>query len=66
MDVIGNYAQGIVVTGTYLSPSQWVQLVASAGGTIDKLVWPFEVHDLPWRLVTRSEYQFLARVRRPA
>ncbi len=64
MDVIGNYAQGIVVTGTYLSPSQWVQLVAAAGGTLDKLVWPFDVHDFPWRLVTRSEYQFLARVRR--
>jgi len=62
MDMLGNYSTGVLVRGTYLSPPQWVDLVASAGGTVDKLVWPFEVHALPWRLVTRSEYQFLMRV----
>jgi 2-polyprenyl-3-methyl-5-hydroxy-6-metoxy-1,4-benzoquinol methylase len=62
MDVIGNYAQGILVTGNYLSPTEWVDLIGLAGGTIDKLVWPFRVHDLPFRLVTRSEYQFVARI----
>jgi hypothetical protein len=62
MDLLGNYSTDVFVRGTYLSPPQWVELVVAAGGTVDKLVWPFEVHALPWRLVTRSEYQFLMRV----
>jgi 2-polyprenyl-3-methyl-5-hydroxy-6-metoxy-1,4-benzoquinol methylase len=62
MDMLGNYSTGVLVRGTYLSPSQWVDLVADAGGVLDKLVWPFDVHALPWRLVTRSEYQFVMRV----
>jgi SAM-dependent methyltransferase len=64
MDVFGNYAPGITVRGHYLSPPEWVDLVASAGGKVDKLLWPFRVHDLPWTLVARSEYQFLMRVLR--
>lgn len=64
MDVVGNYAQGILVTGRYLSSPEWMQLVADAGGAVDRLTWPFVVHDLPWRWVARSEYQFLMRVRR--
>jgi 2-polyprenyl-3-methyl-5-hydroxy-6-metoxy-1,4-benzoquinol methylase len=62
MDIIGNCAQGIAVTGNYLSPPEWVDLFAKAGGTADKLLWPFDVHSLPFRLITRSEYQFVARV----
>jgi len=62
MDMLGNYSTGVLVRGTYLSPPQWVDLVTAAGGKVDKLVWPFEVHGLPWRIVTRSEYQFLMRV----
>jgi 2-polyprenyl-3-methyl-5-hydroxy-6-metoxy-1,4-benzoquinol methylase len=62
MDVVGNYAQGIFVRGTYLSPAQWVTLARGSGATIDTLVWPFEVHSLPWRAVTRSELQFVARL----
>lgn len=62
MDVIGNYAQGIVVTGKYLSPPEWVDLFARAGAKVDRLLWPFEVHSLPFRIVTRSEYQFVARL----
>jgi SAM-dependent methyltransferase len=65
MDMLGNYSTGVLVRGTYLSPPEWVDLVASAGGRIDKLVWPFVVHSLPWRIVTRSEYQFLMRVVAP-
>jgi 2-polyprenyl-3-methyl-5-hydroxy-6-metoxy-1,4-benzoquinol methylase len=64
MDVIGNYAQGIFVRGTYFSPSTWIDLVSASGGAVDELLWPFEVHSLPWRVVTRSELQFVARVRR--
>lgn len=62
MDVLGNYSTGVLVRGKYLSPPEWVDLVARAGGAIDKLVWPFDVHSLPVRLVTRSEYQFVMRV----
>lgn len=63
MDWVGNVADGVHVTGEYLSPSEWVDLVATAGGRFDRLLWPFVVHALPWRLVARSEYQFVARVR---
>jgi SAM-dependent methyltransferase len=65
MDIFGNYAAGVLVRGHYLTPPQWIELVTSAGGAIDRVLWPFEVHDLPWRLVAKSEYQFLMRVRRP-
>ncbi len=64
MDAFGNYASGVFVRGNYLSAPEWIDLITRSGGTVDKLVWPFLIHDLPWRLVTRSEYQFLARVRR--
>ncbi|WP_394844311.1 methyltransferase domain-containing protein [Pendulispora brunnea] len=63
MDIVGNYAAGVLVRGKYLSPPEWVALIAKAQGRVDELVWPFEVHSLPWRIVTRSEYQFLMRVR---
>ena len=38
-------------------------LVSWVGGRIDEVVWPFRIHDMPWRLVAKSEYQFLMRVR---
>ncbi|MFO0667282.1 MAG: methyltransferase domain-containing protein [Polyangiaceae bacterium] len=66
MDVVGNYAQGIFVRGTYFSPAEWIQMTNEAGGTVDSLQWPFEVHNLPWRVVTRSEFQFVARLRHRA
>jgi SAM-dependent methyltransferase len=62
MDILGNYSTGVLVRGTYLSPPQWIRLVAAAGGVVDELVWPFDVHTLPLRLLTKSEYQFLMRV----
>ncbi len=62
MDMFGNMHFGVKVRGNYLSPSQWVDLVAQSGGTIDKLVWPFKIHAAPITLVARSEYQFLMRV----
>ena len=66
MDVFGNYAAGVIVRGHYLTPAQWIELVTSSGGAIDKVLWPFEVHDLPWRLVFKSEYQFVMRVKKHA
>ena len=64
MDIFGNYAAGVLVRGHYLTPPQWMELVTSSGGVIEKLRWPFEIHDLPWRLVAKSDYQFLMRVKR--
>jgi SAM-dependent methyltransferase len=62
MDMLGNYSTDVHVRGTYLSPPEWIDLVTAAGGRVDRLLWPFEVHSLPWRIVTKSEYQFLMRV----
>jgi SAM-dependent methyltransferase len=63
MDVFGNYKAGVLVRGNYLTPPGWIDLVARAGATIDRLVWPLQIHDLPIRLIARSEYQFAMRVR---
>lgn len=62
MDVVGNAAPGVHVRGTYLSPVEWVALVHEAAGQLTRLTWPLVIHDLPLRLVTRSELQFAARV----
>jgi SAM-dependent methyltransferase len=62
MDIVGNYAQGIDVRGKYLSPPEWIDLVQRCGGSVEKLDWPLRIHSLPFRLVARSEYQFVARV----
>ena len=64
MDVIGNYKAGVLVRGTYLRTTEWIELIAKAGGAIDRLTWPLAIHALPWRIVTRSEYQFAMRVRK--
>ena len=64
MDIFGNYAAGVLVRGHYLTPPQWIELVTESGGVIEQLRWPFEIHELPWRLVARSDYQFLMRVKR--
>jgi len=62
MDIIGNFAPGVPVPAKYLSPPEWVSLITEVGGTIQTLVWPLEIHALPWRSIARSEYQFLMRV----
>jgi SAM-dependent methyltransferase len=63
MDIVGNYKAGVLVRGKYLSPPDWIDLVVNAGGVVDRMKWPLEIHDLPWRIITRSEYQFVMRVR---
>jgi len=62
MDLVGNLESGVGTRGSYRTFGQWEQLVGAAGGTIDQRVWPMCVHDLPWRIVARSEYQLLLRV----
>jgi hypothetical protein len=66
MDVVGNAGPGVHVEGKYLDPAEWVALVREAGGRITGLDWPLKIHDLPFRLVTRSELQFAARIERTA
>lgn len=62
MDVVGNRSQGVLVRGTYFTPSEWLELVDHAGGVVKAQIWPLDVHSFPIRLVTRSELQFAARI----
>ena len=62
MDEAGNAASGVKVRGHYLERSQWDALLGRAGGRFRALRWPLVIHDLPWRIVTRSELQFAAFV----
>jgi SAM-dependent methyltransferase len=62
MDHAGNAAPGVTVRGEYLSLPDWHDRITAAGGRISSLRWPVLIHDLPWRLITRSEYQFTALV----
>lgn len=66
MDVVGNAASGVQVRGSYLSPGEWITLIDQASGRLTGLCWPLVIHDLPFRLVTRSELQFAARVEHAA
>jgi SAM-dependent methyltransferase len=62
MDVIGNASTAVDVRGTYFAPGEWVELVTKAGGRFTRLEWPLQIHDWPFRLVTRDQLQFAARV----
>lgn len=64
MDLVGNAAPGVHVTGTYFSPADFVALVEGAGGRITGLTWPLRIHDLPFRLITQDRLQFAARIER--
>lgn len=62
MDRVGNAAPGVLVRGTYFSPSEWVEMITSCGGRFAKIAWPLQIHDYPFRFVTRDELQFAARI----
>lgn len=62
-DVIGNRATGVLVRGTYLSPSAWRALFADVGAELETLRWPLDVHPPLLRALSRSELQFAARLR---
>jgi hypothetical protein len=62
MDQIGNAAPGVDVRGTYWSPGEWVEMVTACGGRFAQLDWPLRIHDYPFRLITRDELQFAARI----
>jgi SAM-dependent methyltransferase len=62
MDVIGNARPAVEVRGTYFAPGEWVELVTKAGGRFTRLEWPLQIHDYPFRLVTRDQLQFAARI----
>jgi SAM-dependent methyltransferase len=62
MDRAGNAAAGVHSPGHYLAPAEWTALVDRVGARIDSIEWPLRIHDLPFRLVTRDEYQFAAGI----
>ena len=62
MDRVGNAGPGVQVRGTYFSAGEWAELVEGAGGRFSGVTWPLQIHDYPFRLVTRDELQFAARV----
>ncbi|MFT3773197.1 MAG: class I SAM-dependent methyltransferase [Minicystis sp.] len=62
MDQVGNAAPGVHVRGTYWSPGEWVEMVNACGGRFGNLTWPLQIHDYPFRIVTRDELQFAARI----
>jgi SAM-dependent methyltransferase len=66
MDHVGNAGPGVHVEGTYLDFAGWVALASEAGGRFSRLTWPLVVHELPFRLITRAEWQFVASVERAA
>jgi SAM-dependent methyltransferase len=62
MDTASNFGVHTRAGGRYLSVAEWVEVVTRAGGRIDTMVWPFQVHNLPWRAVARNEYHLLIRI----
>lgn len=62
MDHAGNAAAGVPVRGSYLDLPTWLDRIGAAGGVLDRMHWPLRIHDLPWRWITRSEYQFAALI----
>jgi hypothetical protein len=62
MDVIGNLTKGALVGARYLSRSAWTSMLARVEARAEELRWPLLIHDLPWRLIASSRYQFAARV----
>lgn len=64
MDVIGNVSAGVYVEGRYFSRAEWDALVAKAGARFTTMTWPMQIHDYPFRVVTRDELQFAACIER--
>jgi SAM-dependent methyltransferase len=62
MDHVGNADNGVAVTGRYFSTDEWFAMVNGAGGQMTSMRWPLLIHDLPWRIATRSELQFASFV----
>jgi 2-polyprenyl-3-methyl-5-hydroxy-6-metoxy-1,4-benzoquinol methylase len=62
LDVVGNAEAGVLVRGTYFSPTEWIEMVRDAGGRVAALEWPMQIHRAPLRYVTRDELQFAMRV----
>jgi len=64
MDIVGNASAGVRVEGRYFSRPEWDALVARAGARFTTMTWPMQIHDYPFRVVTRDELQFAACIER--
>jgi ubiquinone/menaquinone biosynthesis C-methylase UbiE len=63
MDNSSNFGVHENTSGTYLTSSEWDSLLTDAGGRVEQKVWPFKIHDLPWRLFAPSSYHLLLQLR---
>ena len=63
MDRSSNFGVHENTSGTYLTSSEWDALIVDAGGRVEQKVWPFKIHDLPWKLVAPSSYHLLLQLR---
>jgi 2-polyprenyl-3-methyl-5-hydroxy-6-metoxy-1,4-benzoquinol methylase len=64
MDLVGNAASGVAVTGRYFDPAALRELVKAAGGVLVATAWPVDVHDPALRRLAPSELQVAVAVAR--
>lgn len=64
MDLVGNAASEVAVTGRYFDPSSLRELVQAAGGVVVAAAWPVDVHDPKLRRLAPSELQVAVAVAR--
>jgi ubiquinone/menaquinone biosynthesis C-methylase UbiE len=62
MDLAGNWGSKVDVAGTYWTLPEWVAMITRCEASFSKLTWPLKIHDFPFRMITRSELQFVATI----
>jgi SAM-dependent methyltransferase len=64
MDVAGNLEQGVEVRAHYFDPATLRATLEAAGGQLEKLRWPLDVHSAALGLLLPSRLHFAASLRR--